>query len=236
MMKNKSNAGKTRKLGNLISLTGSGVINCNPCDHWMSPLFLECSNSRAAGKECARTHGHDDDSYRFQLDSYRNAIPNAHVGAEQQQGTLRNTLWIQLPPGSLGVCLMVNNAALSGAGWQIPRGSLESRIISQEMWRKPGLEHGADKKDPCAITGERKGEQEQGCQHRAAESCLSKAAKRAEKTRRTSVTPWGALHIKALRALVDESWRRQRKAKTNPKIPRKTPCTHPSLEVRPWKV
>lgn len=43
MMKNKSNAENTRKPGNLISLTGSGVINYNPCDHWMSPLFLKRS-------------------------------------------------------------------------------------------------------------------------------------------------------------------------------------------------
>lgn len=42
-MKNKSNAEKTRKLGDLVLLTGSGVINYNPCDHWMSPLFLKCS-------------------------------------------------------------------------------------------------------------------------------------------------------------------------------------------------
>lgn len=134
--------------------------------------------------------------------------------------THTNTLWIQLPPGSLGVCLVVNNA-VSEAGWQILRGSRETWITSEEMWRKSGLEHcmpwgRQKKKHPCAIPGERKGEQEQGCQHKAAESCLSKAAKRAEKTRRTSVTPWGALHIKALRAPVDESWRRQRK--TNSQI------------------
>lgn len=86
--------------------------------------------------------------------------------------------------------------------------------------------HGADNKDPCAPTGERKGEQEQECQHKAAESCLSKAAKRAEKTRRTFVTPWAALHIKALRALVDESWRRQRQTKTNSKIPKRKLLAH----------
>lgn len=120
---------------------GSGVINYNPCDHWMSPLFLECSNSkksRAPGKECARTHGHRD-RMMIPTDSswipteipipIPNALSGSRAGTREQQGTLRNTLWIQLPPGSLSVCLMVNNAAPSGAGWQILRGSQKAELF-----------------------------------------------------------------------------------------------------------
>lgn len=92
MMKNKSNAEKTRKLGNLISLTGSGVINYNPCDHWMSPPFLECSagtNSLAVPKprdltkssECARTR-----APMVPTEIKFPAHTDAHVGAKQRPG------------------------------------------------------------------------------------------------------------------------------------------------------
>lgn len=83
--------------------------------------------------------------------SYRNQIPSAHRctrgskaetrGTAGHTHTQRNALGIQFPPGSLRVYLMVNNATPSEAGWQILGGSQESRITSEEMWRKPGLEH-----------------------------------------------------------------------------------------------
>lgn len=147
MMKNKSNAGKTRKLGNLFSLTGWGVINYNPCDHWMSPLFLQWgkfpSSSKTGTPERARTR-----PLSIPTETKLLMQAEAHVEQSREQGgeqrvthTQRNTPWMQLPPGSLSGYLVVNNATPREAGWQILRGSQESTAASEEVWRKPGLEH-----------------------------------------------------------------------------------------------
>lgn len=134
----------------MILLTGSEVINYNPCDHWMSPLFLKCSTDTdclAVLKPADLTKsrvGKD----RGSDDSHSNQIPNTHrhthapacAGAHRRAGEKNitqagreNTLWIQFPPSSLGVYPILNNATLSEAGWQILRGTQESRITSEEM-------------------------------------------------------------------------------------------------------
>lgn len=62
--------------------------------------------------------------------------------------------------------------------------------------------NGANGRDPRATADERKGEQEQGCQYKTTEQLPVKSTQRSRNNKRTSVTTWGALHIKALRALV----------------------------------
>lgn len=149
MMKNKSNAGKTRKLGNLFSLMGWGVINYNPCDHWMSPLFLQWGTNSLAAPKPGHLSVQGDGHWGF-LQKPNCSCRQRHTWskAESREGssrshthTHRNTPWMQLPAGSLSVYLVVNNATPREAGWQILRGSQESTAASEEMWRKPGLEH-----------------------------------------------------------------------------------------------
>lgn len=152
MMKNKSNAEKTRKLGNLILLTGSGVINYNPCDHWMSPLFLKCSTDSIYQQIWQRAGSVQGHKYGWVLQKPKSptradTCPQAREqtgerGTAEPTRRERSTLWMQLPPSPLGAHPMLNNATPSEAGWQVLGGSWESRITSEGMSRKPGLERG----------------------------------------------------------------------------------------------
>lgn len=93
--------------------------------------------------------------------------------------------------------------------------------------------NGANRKDPRVVTGERKGEQEQGCQHKTTEQLPVRSIQKGQNNICNAMelssyqTFEGTGRMKA-----EEGKGKQKQA---PKDTRKTTSSHPSFEVRSYE-